>query len=243
MDVEVCLPRRAQCERQPYGTSQPAYSVVDDKPRRYALVFVPDFRIKQDVVPGRYTETWFEAVKPGKYRIFCTEYCGTWHSDMAGYINVLPQAEFDEWYEKQKGVRVSREDVSGSVDIDDSGSDRFQGDLVSYGRRVAAAKGCFKCHSVDGEPHIGTSWLDAYGREVELEDGTKLIADEGYLTESMMNPMAKIVKGYRRVMPTYKGKLTAPEAAALVEFIKSLRSDRLNARPVKEAAYGPINSN
>lgn len=195
--------------------------------------FVPDFRIKMDAVPGRYTETWFEATKPGRYQILCAEYCGTWHSQMWGEVVVMPPAEFDDWMTQQRAGLVDRVDTGG----DDGPS--FHGTIVEYGKKVAMAQGCLKCHSLDGDPHIGPTWLDLYRRRETLETGEVVVADEGYLTDSMIDPRAKIVKGYKPVMPTYRGKLSAPDAAALVEFIKSLRSPNLENVPSKEATYEP----
>jgi cytochrome c oxidase subunit 2 len=196
--------------------------------------YVPDFRIKQDVLPGRYTETWFEATKPGRYQILCAEYCGTWHSQMWGEIVVMPPAEFDTWLAEQKAGLANRVDSGG----DDGGN--FRGSLVEYGKRVAMAQGCVKCHSLDGEPHIGPTWLDLYHRRETLDNGQVVIADEAYLTDSMIDPRGKIVRGFKPVMPTYKGRLAAPEAAALVEFIKSLRSESVQNVPSKEAVYEPV---
>jgi len=215
--------------------------VPADRPVRLLLTsrdvihsfFVPDFRVKMDVLPGRYTEAWFEATKPGRYQILCAEYCGTWHSQMWGEVVVMPPTEFDEWMAQQKSGLAERVDTGG----DDGPS--FHGTLVDYGKRVAMAQGCLKCHSLTGEPHIGPTWLDLYRRRETLETGETIVADEGYLTDSMIDPRAKIVKGYKPVMPTYRGKLAAPEAAALVEFIKSLRSPNLENVPSKEAVYEP----
>jgi cytochrome c oxidase subunit 2 len=195
--------------------------------------FVPDFRVKMDVLPGRYTEIWFEATKPGRYQILCAEYCGTWHSQMWGEVVVMPPAEFDDWMVQQKSGLADRVDSGG----DDGPS--FHGTIVEYGKKVAMAQGCLKCHSLTGEPHIGPTWLDLYRRRETLETGETVVADEGYLTDSMIDPRAKIVKGYKPVMPTYRGKLAAPDAAALVEFIKSLRSPNLENVPSKEAVYEP----
>ncbi len=197
--------------------------------------FVPDFRIKQDVIPGRYTETWFQATKPGRYQILCTQYCGTWHSQMWGEVVVMDAPEFDQWLlEQRQGDHASRVDSGG----DDGPA--FHGSIVEYGKQVAMAQGCVKCHSLDGEPHIGPTWLDLYNKKETLEDGSTVIADEAYLTDSMIDPRAKIVKGFKPVMPTYKGRLAAPDAAALVEFIKSLRTPGLEAVPSKEAIYEPV---
>jgi cytochrome c oxidase subunit II len=195
--------------------------------------YVPDFRIKQDVLPGRYTETWFEATKPGRYQVLCAEYCGTWHSQMWGEIVVMPAAEFDSWILEQRAGLAQRVDTS----TDDGPS--FHGSLVEYGKKIAMSQGCFKCHTVTGEPHIGPTWLDMYQRRETLETGEQIVADEAYLTDSMIDPRGKIVKGFKPVMPTYKGRLAAPEAAALVEFIKSLRSTSLEHMPSKEAVYEP----
>ncbi len=196
--------------------------------------YVPDFRIKQDVLPGRYTETWFEATKPGRYQILCAEYCGTWHSQMWGEVVVMPAPEFDSWLAEQKAGLSKRVDTGG-----DDGGD-FRGSIVEYGKRVAMAQGCVKCHSLDGEPHIGPTWLDLYHRRETLDNGQQIVADEAYLTDSMIDPRGKIVRGYKPVMPTYKGRLSAPEAAALVEFIKSLRSENVQNVPSKEAVYEPV---
>ena len=196
--------------------------------------FVPDFRVKQDVLPGRYTELWFEATQPGRYQILCTEYCGTWHSQMWGEVVVMPGPDFDSWLAEQKAGLTERIDSGG----DDGPS--FRGTLVEYGKRIAMAQGCLKCHSLDGSQHIGPTWLDMYLRKETLENGETVVADEAYMTDSMIDPRAKIVKGYKPVMPTYKGKLAAPEAAALVEFIKSLRSSSLQNMPAKEAVYEPV---
>jgi len=216
--------------------------VPSDRPVRLLLTsrdvihsfYVPDFRVKMDALPGRYTELWFEATKPGRYQILCAEYCGTWHSQMWGEVVVMPPAEFDDWMTQQKaGLLSDRVDTGG-----DDGPG-FHGTLVEYGKRVAMSQGCLKCHSLTGEPHIGPTWLDLYRRRETLETGETIIADEGYLTDSMIDPRAKIVKGFKPVMPTYRGRLTAPDAAALVEFIKSLRSPNLENVPSKEAVYEP----
>ena len=195
--------------------------------------YVPDFRIKQDVLPGRYTETWFEATKPGRYQILCAEYCGTWHSQMWGEVVVMPGPEFDSWMVEQKAGLAERVDTGG----DDGGS--MRGSIVEYGKKIAMSEGCLRCHSLDGQPHIGPTWLDLYQRRETLENGEAVIADEAYLTDSMIDPRGKVVKGFKPVMPTYKGRLAAPEAAALVEFIKSLRSTSLENLPSKEATYEP----
>jgi len=199
--------------------------------------YVPAFRIKRDVIPGRYTETWFEATKTGRFRIYCAEYCGTWHSQMIGEVVVMEPGAYDIWLAERRQGLVSRVDTSGGAEF---GSEAFRGDLAAQGQRIAAVQGCFKCHTVDGQPHIGPTWVDLYRRKTTLATGQTIIADEGYLTESMMEPYLKMVKGFQPVMRSFRGKLAAPEAAALVEYIKTLRSDALENAPAKEPVYGPV---
>jgi len=166
--------------------------------------YVPAFRVKQDVLPGRYETLWFEANAPGRYAIACAEYCGVSHSRMGGEVQVLSDADYARWLEG-RALEVST-----------------PGDLASAGREAAGKRGCLACHTLDGQPHIGPTWAGLYGSEVTLEDGTRVVADEAYLTRSMMDPAAQVVRGYRAVMPTYFGLLEATEVASLVEFIRTI---------------------
>lgn len=198
--------------------------------------FVPDFRLKKDVLPGRYTELWFEVTTPGVSRVFCAEYCGLEHSQMWGEVIALEPEEFERWLDEQKRGLEKRRDSTVSVrEVIDVASDlRAQGELV------AVSHGCLKCHSVDGSPHIGPTWLDLYHRRETLTTGEQVLADEAYLTESMMDPGAKVVAGFSPVMPSYQGQLTPAETAALLEFIKSLRSDRPLPVGSEGPAYEPV---
>jgi cytochrome c oxidase subunit 2 len=196
--------------------------------------YVPAMRFKMDVLPGRYTEAWFEATKPGRHPIFCAEFCGLGHSAMLGELEVLAPEEFDAWI-----AEARRSSVALAVDMGSSAFD-IQGSLVDQGQRLAAEYGCLKCHSVDGSRHIGPTWLDLYLKSEKLKDGAVVVADEGYLTESMMDPRARIVAGYEPVMPTYQGRIPAPEIAAIVEFIKSLRTDLVRPEPSKGPVYAPV---
>ncbi len=182
--------------------------------------FVPEFRVKQDVLPGRYTQTWFVATRPGLYQVLCAEYCGLSHSMMRGEVAVLPPAEFDAWMAEQQGERVRQ------VDGHPTRAEHvpLEASLAEQGRRLALSFGCARCHTVDGTPHLGPTWLDLYGREETLVDGTKVRADEAYLTRSMMEPLAEVVAGFAPTMPSYQGRLGGPETAALLEYIKSLRT-------------------
>ncbi|HET8540383.1 MAG TPA: cytochrome c oxidase subunit II [Anaeromyxobacter sp.] len=198
--------------------------------------FVPALRVKQDALPGRYTQTWFTADRPGRYEIFCTEYCGLSHSSMLGQLVVMPPAEFDQWIaEQRRGLEVAQDSTPRPGERVLPASS-----LVDEGRRVAAEQGCLKCHSVDGTRHVGPTWSDLYGRDERLATGKTVQADEAYLTKSMMDPAADVVAGYQNVMPTYQGRLSPPEAAAIVEFIKSLRTSALGAGPSEPPAYESV---
>ncbi|MBX5480504.1 MAG: cytochrome c oxidase subunit II [Myxococcaceae bacterium] len=195
--------------------------------------YVPEFRVKQDAVPGRYAEIWFEATKPGTYQVLCAEYCGLDHSMMRADVVVHEPAEFDEWLANAQ--RSERHEQQDSEPIA-AATQQFPGNLRLQGERIAARAGCFKCHSTDGSPHIGPTFLDMYLRKEKLADGRTVIADESYITESMMDPHLKVVAGFQPVMPSFLGQLDAPETAAIVEYIKSLSTNRV----VNEGSKGPV---
>jgi cytochrome c oxidase subunit 2 len=197
--------------------------------------YVPSFRIKQDALPGRYTQAWFEATEPGRFQVLCAEYCGTQHSMMLGEIVALEPAEYDAWLAERRRGPAEKQDGIGDAPEPGAGTS-----MIERGRRAATDRGCFRCHTVDGTPHIGPTWLGLYRRPTRLSTGETIIADESYLTESMMDPLAKLVAGYQPVMPSFRGQLDAPEAAAIVELIKSLRPEREGAVPPQEGpAYEP----
>jgi cytochrome c oxidase subunit 2 len=183
--------------------------------------FVPEFRVKQDVLPGRYTELWFEATKPGRYQLLCTEYCGLDHSMMRAEVIVHPPAEFDAWLEESRRGRGEQSD-SEPVARDLRG---FPGNMRLQGQRLAANQGCLRCHTPDGTPHLGPTFKGMYLSRSKFLDGTTRVVDEAYITESMMEPMRHIVEGYAPLMPSYLGVLGAAETAAIVEYIKSLSSN------------------
>jgi cytochrome c oxidase subunit 2 len=198
--------------------------------------FVPALRIKQDALPGRYTQAWFNADRPGRYEIFCAEYCGLGHSAMLGELVVLPADEFDAWLaDQRRGLAAAQDAAPTAGEVV-----RPASSLVEEGRRVAGEQGCLKCHTVDGSRHIGPTWVDLYMRNEKLKDGRTVVADEAYLTKSMMDPAADIVAGYQNVMPTFQGKLTPPEAAAVVEYIKSLKTPAVRVGPSEGPVYESI---
>jgi len=221
--------------------------------------YVPAFRIKQDALPGAYTQTWFEVTKPGSYRVMCTEYCGLKHSEMWAEVVALSPEDYEAWMQEQRRGLVARRDATPSApereapqkparqaaryDAQEPQGELMYGErgtLAERGERVAAERGCLKCHTVDGTAHIGPTWLDLYGRRERLTTGETVVADEAYLTESMMKPQVRIVAGFEPVMPTYLGVLEAAEVAALVEYIKTLRGARLETIRSEGPVYEPV---
>jgi len=178
--------------------------------------YLPAMRVKQDAIPGRYTETWFQATKAGEYPVNCAEYCGLNHSTMIGRIVVMEPADYEDWVTRARAATyAARSDSPGP-----------QPTLAKQGERLALEKGCGRCHTVDGTSHLGPTWRGMYRGEVKLVNGKTIIADEAYLTRSMMDPMADVVAGYAPTMPSFQGQLTAAEVAALLEYIKSLAGGR-----------------
>ncbi|MBK9155885.1 MAG: cytochrome c oxidase subunit II [Chloracidobacterium sp.] len=161
---------------------------------------IPAFRTKADVVPGRYTYLWFNATKPGKYHLFCAEYCGLNHSGMGGYVYVMSKEDFAAW---QSG------NVSGQTPVE-QGRDLFENKL-----------GCASCHA-GGPQQRGAKLEGIFNKEIKLVGGSTVVADDAYIRESILNPGAKIVEGYQPIMPTFKGQVTEEQLVALVAYIKSL---------------------
>ena len=188
--------------------------------------YVPPLRIKQDVLPGRYTTLWFEARREGTFPIYCAEFCGTGHSRMWGSVVVLDAETYGTWIDGEVPDAVV--EAGGRAAIASYQAERVGATskltMADAGREAAERYSCFSCHTTDGQPHIGPTWKGLFGKTVSLSGGQKVLADEEYLTRSMMDPASDVVEGYRPVMPTYLGTLKQPDAAAIVEFIKSLKS-------------------
>ncbi len=163
--------------------------------------FVPAFRVKMDVVPGHYNTMWFRPTKPGRYHFFCSQYCGTNHALMGGWVTVMEPSEYAAW-------------LSGS-----SG----QGDPVVAGEKLFVERACSTCHFPDGTGRA-PSLNGLYGSKVSLADGSVVVADDAYIRESILQPNAKIVARYQPLMPTYQGQLTEEQILALIAYIKSLQS-------------------
>lgn len=205
--------------------------------------YVPAFRMKQDLVPGLYTIAWFEATMPGTYPIRCAEYCGTRHSEMLGDVVVLNEPDFERWQANPNGPMAEAmpgQTRDTELDAAPTFSREKRKGLASYGEKVAADFGCLRCHSIDGTPFIGPTWTGLYNSQVPLSDGTTVVADEAYLTKSMMDPEMQIVAGYQAVMPSYQGRLQPADAAAIVELIKSLHWNGARARSPNPQPLRPV---
>jgi cytochrome c oxidase subunit 2 len=170
--------------------------------------FVPAFRIKQDVVPGRYSTTWFQPTKPGKYHLFCAEYCGMNHSGMTGWIYVMEPRDYQDWLGGGAGTEPLAE----------SGQKLFQ-DLA-----------CGNCHKPDASGRC-PALAGLFGKNVQLAGGATVKADEAYIRESILQPAAKVVAGYQPIMPTFQGLVTEEGVLQLVEYIKSLAPQPESAGP------------
>jgi cytochrome c oxidase subunit 2 len=164
-------------------------------------VFVPAFRMKADVLPGRYTNLWFRATKPGRYHLFCAEYCGTRHSGMIGEVIVMEANEYQEW-------------LSGGGP---------EGSLASAGEKLFADLACNTCHRPDSGGR-GPVLNGLFGKTITTEAGEMVVVDEAYVRESILNPSAKISAGYQPIMPTFQGLVTEEGLLELIEYVKSLKT-------------------
>jgi len=167
-------------------------------------LFVPAFRLKQDVIPGRYTRLWFEATQVGQFPLFCAEYCGQKHSDMVANVVVHRSGEFERWLE-------TAANLLNTLPPSEAGK-------ILYTRR-----GCAQCHSTDGSRRVGPSFYKLFSSRQRMTTGRTVIVDENYVRESILEPQAKVREGFRPVMPTYQGQLKDAEIDALIEYIKTLR--------------------
>lgn len=183
--------------------------------------FVPAFRLKQDAVPGRYTMAWFEATQVGTYPIFCAEYCGSSHARMLGDVVVLSQPDFEKWLAEPGGLVAEARPVAQGVAPIFDPQQRLG--LASRGEREAADAGCLRCHTLDATPHLGPTFSGLFGSTRQLQGGDTVIVDEAYMTESMMDPLAKVAMGFPPIMPSYRGRLSPVQVAAILEFIKTLQ--------------------
>ena len=162
-------------------------------------LYLPNFRVKADVIPGRYSTIWFEATKRGEYHLFCAEYCGTKHSAMIGRVVVMEPTEYQAWLSGGGGEMS----------------------LAARGERMFQELACHTCHLPDASGR-GPSLQGLFGSQVKLADGRTVTADEGYVRESILNPQAKLVAGYQPLMPTFQGLVNEEALMGLIEYVKSL---------------------
>jgi cytochrome c oxidase subunit 2 len=167
-------------------------------------VFVPAFRIKADVIPGRYVTLWFRATKPGRYHLFCAEYCGTKHSGMTGEVIVMEPAEYQTW-------------LSGGAQ---------GGSLADAGQKLFNELACNTCHRPDAQGR-GPVLDGLLGKTVSLQSGETIVADEAYVRESILNPSAKITAGYQPIMPTFQGLVSEEQLLQLIEYVKTLQTQKV----------------
>jgi len=186
-----------------------ALHIPVDKPVRLVMTsqdvihsfFVPAFRVKQDVVPGREAEIWFQATKTGVFPLLCAEYCGTDHSMMRGRIIVMRQEDYADWLTKQP---------EGD-------------DLAHVGAKLFVARGCSGCHADASKVHA-PKLAGLYGRSVQLSDGRQVKADDGYIRDSILQPKRDITAGFQPIMPSYAGLLDDGEVQSITAYIRSLAS-------------------
>jgi cytochrome c oxidase subunit 2 len=161
--------------------------------------YIPAFRIKQDVLPGRYSTAWFRATRPGVYHLFCSQYCGTMHSGMIGQVTVMEPVQYEAW-------------LSGGITT---------GSLAASGDSLFQQLGCSTCHRFDIQGR-GPNLVGLFGHPVHLEDGRTVIADENYIRQCILSPHANIPSGFKPIMPVFQGLVSEEQLTALVAYIKSL---------------------
>jgi cytochrome c oxidase subunit 2 len=161
--------------------------------------YVPAFRIKQDVLPGRYTTIWFHPIKPGTYHLFCAEYCGTLHSGMIGQIIVMEPLEYAAW-------------LSGGS---------AEASMASTGQKLFSELGCATCHRSDTQGR-GPNLEGVYGKPQMLDNGQTVMVDDNYVRESILNPGVKVVSGFKPIMPTFNGIVSEEQLLSLIAYVKSL---------------------
>ena len=177
-------------------------------------IFIPAFRVKQDVLPGRYTTLWFRAIKPGRYHLFCSQYCGTAHSGMIGEVVVMEPAAYQAWL------------AGGNA----------EGSLASTGQKLFQQLGCATCHRFDTQGR-GPNLIGLYGKQVLLEGGRTVTADDNYIRESILAPGAKVVQGFKPIMPSFNGVVGEEQLLSLVAYVKSLSQPE--QKPSAQPAQAP----
>ena len=176
--------------------------------------YVPAFRVKHDVVPGRYTTVWFEATKPGEFHLFCAEYCGTQHSGMIGQIVVLEPEQYEAWLSGELGAPRAVAGLPGNISAP-------EGSMPAKGQQLFQDLGCQVCHQLEKQG-IGPVLAGIFGTQVKLQTGETVTADESYVRESILNPQAKVTAGFQPLMPPFQGRVNEEQLMQLIAYIKAL---------------------
>lgn len=185
--------------------NQPVKLIMTSRDVIHSL-FIPDFRQKQDLLPGRYTYLYLVPKKAGTFDIYCAEYCGTGHSLMRATLIVMPLVEYDKWVQSERNKLQA-----GTMTPADKG------------KALVESSGCLGCHSLDGTPKVGPTFKGIFGRTVQLADGRTVTADEEYLRESIVEPNEDLVQGFQPIMPPYQATLKGDDLAAVITYLKSLK--------------------
>ncbi len=182
---------------------------------------IPAFRVKREVIPGRYTTVWFTATKPGRYHLFCTQYCGTLHSQMIGWVYAMTPDDYQKWLASS---------TSGSS-------------LAQNGERLFASLGCNSCHSGEASAR-GPNLAAVYGTRIQLANGSYTTVNDAFLRNAILNPAVNVTAGYAPIMPTYQGQISEDGLIDLVEYIKHLHNNErvqqtLNTTQVQSSVPAP----
>jgi cytochrome c oxidase subunit 2 len=163
---------------------------------------IPEFRVKREVIPGRYTTVWFNATEPGVYHLFCTQYCGTQHSGMIGEVTAMSPADYEKWADQS---------TSGMS-------------LAQNGERLFASMGCNACHSGTATAR-GPNLAGVFGSKLTLTNGSQVLVNEAYLRDAILNPSQHVTSGFQPIMPTYQGQISEDGLIDIVEYIKQLQTN------------------
>jgi cytochrome c oxidase subunit 2 len=182
--------------------------------------YIPEFRLKKDIVPGRYNKLWFQSDLPDTYDLYCTQYCGQGHSQMRSTVVVMEPADFRAWLDK-------------ATEADNTGPP------AELGKKIYLTRGCAGCHTIDGSKGTGPTWKNIYGYEVTFENAPSTMTDEAYIRSCILNPSARIVKGFANVMPSFQGVLKDRDIDNVIAFIKTL-SDKYHPEPTTRPANAAV---
>lgn len=212
LDINVTAQKWSWAFKYPNGVVSNELHLPNNKPAKMILrsndvlhsFYVPAFRAKTDVVPGRYTTMWFKPIEEGVYDLFCTEYCGDDHSKMLAKVTVHSPEEYEKWL------------VEANKPPDDP---------VEWGKQIYERRGCKGCHSLDGTRIQGPSFKGSWGKDVSLANGETVVFDEKFVEKSIYDPQAQARAGYEKAnaMPTFRGQLKQAEIEAVIAFLKSLK--------------------